>query len=265
MLTLPLQRFKPDQSIVSHQRQTSNECAAVETATAVAKVLFLPELLEAILLLLRPQNLLHLQRTCKAWRDIITESDRLQKKLFMKPVHDFNEAISLNMVEPHHPIYITRKRNDKRPEPPERGPLLLNHLVLQYANYNPGTVYQNIHQEYTRAYMYPTAKKCETDSCRFKLQQAILRDTVSLRRGDSSWEHMLVSQPIPHTILSRMVSILPGKTVPLSETFAYLLLIPFRHLQIILVRRTTFVDGDIKLQEGLTATKNRPLEPSWTQ
>lgn len=56
-----------------------------DTEPATSKALAIPELLETIFLLLSEKDILiGTQRVCKTWRNTVTSSLKLQRKLFMK-------------------------------------------------------------------------------------------------------------------------------------------------------------------------------------
>lgn len=56
----------------------------VGAASAVERVFDITELLESILIKLPSKDLLHSQRTCKAWKDTVVGSDHIQKALGFK-------------------------------------------------------------------------------------------------------------------------------------------------------------------------------------
>ncbi|KAK3936401.1 hypothetical protein QBC46DRAFT_345621 [Diplogelasinospora grovesii] len=61
---------------------------------ATSAVLFIPELLEAILLHIDMVTLLvSASRVSRHWRDVISKSSKLQEALFFKPVFDSQAAL----------------------------------------------------------------------------------------------------------------------------------------------------------------------------
>lgn len=114
------------------------------------------ELLESILLYLDSRTLLvAAQRVNIMWRDTIKDSDKLQKKLFFR-LATFEEAVTLNIV--HEDSWTTKDESS-------------------------GMAVQN---DLLHGHKMDRAKEVIGSS----FPRSILPDTISARRGKSSWERM---------------------------------------------------------------------------
>lgn len=145
---------------------------SAEISNAANKVFSITELLEQILLDINDlKTLLLVQRVSTKWRAVIQTNDKLQKKLFFTSCASFEEAKSLGIVANEDLV-------DFADEPDTDSPAtylkVINTLVFEY-------VYR--HENYS-ILDYP-----------LKLSNKILPDTMSSRRGVSSWEWMYLTQP----------------------------------------------------------------------
>jgi hypothetical protein len=103
------------------------------------------ELFEQIFLRLDMKTLLLSQRVSKEWRDFITQTTSLQKKLFFQPI-DLKAAIRFSKTESHlQDLFITQtplrpglRTVEERPWVVMRNPLLLKNTQL--ASYSSGGV-----------------------------------------------------------------------------------------------------------------------------
>ncbi|KAE8340686.1 hypothetical protein BDV24DRAFT_151806 [Aspergillus arachidicola] len=127
---------------------------------STTKALSLWEILHPILLNLDMRSLLHAQRVCRVWNDIITRSRSLQQALFFLPVEE-HQATS----------------PDKRPG--HINPLLKEILWPQLS------------------WLATSASKIKSSERR---RQAQARDIPILRSETASWRRMLIRQPPPITI-----------------------------------------------------------------
>jgi hypothetical protein len=140
---------------------------------ATNKVLRTTELLEAILLYVDFKTLLLSQRVDRAWQDTIKASTMLQKKLFFLPVASFEEAEQLGI--PGDEDYLALSKA----VPGENGRLaLINPLLFR-------------HREHSESEL----RECAHVTDHISLAKRILPDTISARRGKSSWERMYFYQP----------------------------------------------------------------------
>ncbi|KAK3690644.1 hypothetical protein LTR37_019046 [Vermiconidia calcicola] len=150
--------MKPDQDDTQHQ-------------AAASAVMNLPELLEHILLGLDFETLLLAQRVSTEWRDLISRSRSCQKKLFFAPVDNFEEAVALGMV-PEDALVVFDEGSWYRKKDKASLTVLLNMHLLRCEE-----------DVQTRGWCFP------------HLSRAVLPDTPSSRRGQSSWERMFLTQP----------------------------------------------------------------------
>ncbi|KAE8316555.1 hypothetical protein BDV41DRAFT_573837 [Aspergillus transmontanensis] len=127
---------------------------------STTKALSLWEILHPILLNLDMRSLLHVQRVCHVWRDIITRSRPLQQALFFLPVEEHQ---------------VTGP--DKRPG--HINPLLKEILWPQLS------------------WLATSARRIKSSERR---RQAKERGIPTLRSETASWRRMLIRQPPPITI-----------------------------------------------------------------
>lgn len=71
-----------------------------ELPSAIPAVFDTTELLETVLVSVDIKTLLLAQRVCRKWKAVINANPSIQKKLFLLPVDDIEEARDLGMLEP---------------------------------------------------------------------------------------------------------------------------------------------------------------------
>jgi hypothetical protein len=134
---------------------------------AMQRVIGTTELLEKILLRLPMRSLLHTQRVCKSWKQVITTSPSLQQALFFRAKGQF-----------------PRSNSEDEKQEAELNPLLVwlfppffeTHAFYGWLSFRNLAQFNNMHFNFT-------------DSTR----SAVLR-------GDASWRKMLPTQPPPEDL-----------------------------------------------------------------
>lgn len=164
-----------------------------DSESAMNKVLGVIELLESVLVHVNTRTLLLSQRVSTNWNNVINGSMKLQKKLFFLPVKDIEEMVSLGSVEKNAQVIVWQSRSEPNTQPEV---YLLNPLILQEDYHDAANTYDDTHDA-QRSYWFP---------------ENIARDTISTRRGKSSWERMLISQPLvqPLGVKPQYYKIHPG-------------------------------------------------------
>lgn len=128
-----------------------------------SRVFALPELAEDIILRLHPEDILRLQRTCRALRDTIHETAAIQELLFLKPTTE----IGLYYVD--RPALSPNRQH---------ATIILNSMGRQWAS---------------RAACDIERKTIENPFLRLLMRNAPLRP--GFHRPEASWRRMLVTQP----------------------------------------------------------------------
>ena len=133
------------------------------------------------------KTLLLLQRVNRAWRETIKTSITLQKKLFFLPVKLFEEAEKLGIVGDDDYLALSKAA------PGEKGRLaLINPLLFRHRDHNESEL-----------------KECAHVKDHISLAKRVLPDTISSRRGRSSFENMYFYQP--PQLDEQRVKIYPGR------------------------------------------------------
>lgn len=144
---------------------------AHQSAGKASEVFGNTELLERILLRVNDlKTLLLAQRVCREWRNIINTNNKLQKKLYFMPAEDFEEVMSLGMVGAE---TLVCGYNMAGPYE-DREISVLNTLLITHDGHQDGV---------------------SDEAFEMKLSHQILPETISARRGKSSWERMYLCQP----------------------------------------------------------------------
>ncbi|KAF2793786.1 hypothetical protein K505DRAFT_35324 [Melanomma pulvis-pyrius CBS 109.77] len=171
-LSWPLSEASTFKSNTTEPLQPSSTSVSNRTSVEPPTLAFMPyEILEAILLNLPPQHLLLVQRVSRIFREISSSSKRIQRALFLEPMHYSGELSTWQLLR-WNPFLETRLSR------------LLNVRVIGVHRGSEGSVKMVAHVRFEKQYL--------ADSDR--------HDIDVLLRDEASWKKMLVTQP-PATLL----------------------------------------------------------------